>query len=169
MPDKKSQVEDLLSLLLLIIFIVFLALFLSFKGVGTAQSIKENADTKILGLNSDQLLINYLSLQFDSEDSQNNVADALNKYFTTNSENLLKQIKAKTNEFFSRSVLQTDSSSWSLEILHSEKNPIIIESRDSETKHQSRRQVSEIIIPSHNTIKPIKIKLFYVQTKYTEE
>lgn len=165
--SKKSQIEDWLPLLTMIIFLVLLLLFISLSNINKNKKINERIELSILSKDSNQLLLNYLKSQSFVRNQQNeNIADELNYYFMTGDENLLGQINTITNDIFSRSHLETDYSSWSLEIKHPDKKELIIESEKSRESHILRKEVSKILIPTYYNDKSIEIKLFFVQTKF---
>jgi len=168
--SRKSQGEDLLLFFLAIIIIVSIALYFSFKGISQTSSIKERLDYTILVQDSSQSLVSYLRNPFTYKNLINiNMADALSFYFITNDEDLLKQVKIITTDFFSKSDLETDYSSWSMEIEYPGKKTLIIESEKSRTQYILRKEFSTINLPTNYYDKFIEIKLFFVQTRYVVE
>lgn len=167
MLNKKSQVEDWLSFIFAVLIIVFVVFFFPSKSIARTKIIKEKIDFATLTQYSDELLTSYFRHPFTYKNLQGtNIVDAINNYFVTNDDDLLKQIKDVTNEFFSRSDLATDYLSWSLEIYYPEKPLIILESEESRTQYIIRKEISKIIIPTYYNNKFMEIKLFFVQTRY---
>ena len=159
MRNKKAQLEDLLPLLVTIIFLFgFWVLFIL---TNANKTIAEREDIGLVAIETDanQLLINFLRTPFPLENIQDsNMADAINKYFLTEDEDLFNQIDAKAKEFFSASNLETDYSFWSLKIKYPGKDDKIIES-DSAGGHFGWEEIS-IILPINMFNEPIEINLF---------
>lgn len=168
MQNKKSQLEDLLPLLLLIVLGIFsILIFISCTAV-REDRMKEEVEFQSLSKDSTQLLINFLKSPFALNDYENsNIADAINHYFLTKDKILSEQINTKANEFFSKSDLETDYSSWSLDIKYPKKKMITIEPEKSRKKMIQRKVISEVIIPTYGFDKFVEIRLFFVQTKFT--
>ena len=164
MRNKKSQAEDLLQFVFVVLVLVVIVLIFSFKDMNRKKLTKEQLDFQTLSQDASELLAKYLRLQFNEVDDTN-LADAIGLYFSTKDDNLLKKIYALTNEFFSRSVLETDLSSWSIEINYPGKSPVVIESQKSMSEYPIRVEISNIEIPAYNS-QLIKIRLF--QTKKDE-
>ena len=161
MRNKKSQTEDLLQFVFIVIVMLFIVTIFSFKGISKKILTKEAIDFETLVQDSSGLLANYFRIPF-SGIKDANIADAINIYFLTNDENILKQIYGLTNEFFSRSVIETESSSWSLEIVYPGRKSITIESQKSKSEYPIRIEISNIVIPAYNN-QPIKVRLFQTQ------
>ena len=161
MLNKKSQVEDWLPLLLTMIFFVFLILFFSFLDINKDKTTQKAVEFEIITKDSNKLLINYLRspLAFDNV-KNSNMADAINYYFITKDKNLLEQIETETNEFFS-STLETDFSSWLLEIRYEGEELKIESEKVKEKGILSRKSIAEIIMPA-NKDKFVEIKLFFI-------
>lgn len=168
--SKKSQFEDLLPLLVTIIFLgVFYLLFLFTNLNGTIEA-RGKLKLNVIGEDSSQLLLNFLTSPFPLGNLPgSSMADAITTYILTEDENLLKQIDAKANEYFSKSILETDSSSWSMTIKSPEKGDIIVESEKSLNNYITRHMVSKIMMPSPNPDKPVEVELFFVVTKWVAE
>lgn len=158
MQNKKSQVEDLLEFMFIVIVLVIFVLLFSFKGISYARTTSEQVKITTMAQESDDLLIQYFRAPVDST-SETNMADLLDKYFITNDEALLNRIHSITNDFFSKSLLDTDSTSWSLEINYPEKKPLLIESEKSKVKFILRKEISKMIIPSFQSSR-VEVKLF---------
>ena len=164
MLNKKSQVEDLLAFLFIVIVMVFGVIFFPSKSIAETRLVHEKINTQTTSQDSKELLINYVRSPLTSKDFQNmNMEDAINIYFITNDGNLLKQISEVAKEFFSKSGLDTESSSWSLEIEYLDKKPITIESEKSTMQYNTRREISGIIIPTYYGDKFMKIRLFQTE------
>lgn len=163
MQNKKSQIEDLLSFLAAIALIVFIVFFFPSKGIAETKAIQEKVNLQMISKDSEQVLISYLQTPLDQEV---NVAEAISTYFINNDENLLNQIKTLADGSFSKSYLETDSSSWSLEIKYSGRGSLIIEPEKARTNYILRKEVSVVFIPTQFSDKQIELKLFLVQIKY---
>lgn len=168
MSNKKSQLEDLLPLLLLIVLGIFSVIIFSCTNQVNENKLRAEVEFQSLSKDSTQLLINFLKSPFALNDYENsNIAEAINIYLLTKDKNLLKQINVTADEFFSKGDLETDYSSWSLDIKYPEKNRITIEPEKSRKKMIQRKVISEVIIPTSGFDKFIEIRLFFVQTKFT--
>lgn len=166
MLNKKSQIEDLLQFLFVVIVIVLIVLFFSLRNLNKTKAIKENIALQTNEQDSKQLLMNYLRSPSTFNNLRNiNIAELINLYFITNDKNLLEQINAISIDYFSKSHLETEVVSWSLEMEYSDKK-IIIESERSRTRFILRKKISDMIIPAYYG-KSIKIKLF--QTMESEQ
>ena len=164
MQNRKSQVEDWLPLLGIIIFLVVIALFYPLHSIAGTKAMNEKINFDVMSKDSAQLLLNYLKIKLGENE---NVADGIVLYSSTKDSNLLNQIKLKAEDFFSKSDLNTESSSWSLEIKQYNTNPIIVEPEIARTDYILRKEFSKVTIPTYSSNKPIEIKLYLVQTKYT--
>lgn len=161
MSNKKSQVEDLLSFVFIVIVMVFVALIFSFKDLNKTNSIKESMDSQITAQESGELLINYLNLPMSYKNSQNtNMADALSMYVITSDSDLFRQINDGSNKFFSGSAMESGDYSWSLVIEYPDKKPITINSERSSEIYTSRKELSSIPMPAHYSGKFMSIRLF---------
>jgi|SRR3989338_2790729 len=163
MQNKKSQIEDWLSFLVTLFFIIFVVFFLPQQSIAGTRAAREEINLQVISKDSGQILLNYLSTTLDNNV---NVAEAIGAYFLTNDENLLNGIKNAAHKSFSKSYLETDSSSWSLEISYPGKKPLIIEPEKARTDYIIRKEVSAEAIPTGLPDKQIMLKLFLVQTKY---
>ena len=165
---RKAQVEDWLPLLLIIFILIFIFVFISIRDINRYNDVKEKVEFQILSKDSTQLLINYLDIKSAlSETKTGNIADDIIKFFATGDKSIIDKIKPKTDEYFSKSYLETDFSSWSMEINHPGKKEIIIESEESRTRHILRTEISKILIPVPSSNNLVEIKLFFVTTKFT--
>ena len=160
MRNKKSQTEDLLQFVFVVLVLVAIVLIFSFKDINRKKITKEQIDFQTISQDSSELLVKYLRLRFNEIDNKN-LADAISIYFLTNDENMLKHIHALTNDFFSKSTLEADTSSWAIEIMQSGKNTIIIESQKMKL-YISKKEITSARIPSYSG-QVIQIRLF--QTK----
>ncbi|MBI2102137.1 hypothetical protein HYT53_06010 [Candidatus Woesearchaeota archaeon] len=163
MQNKKSQIEDLLSFLAAIVIIVFVVFFFPSRSIAGTKAVQEKINLQMISKDSEQLLISYLRTPLNNDVD---VAEAVNTYFVSNDENLLNQIKTLAHEFFSKSYLETDSSSWSLEIRYPGKSSLIIEPEKARTNYILRKEISVVTIPTQFFDKQIELKMFLVQTKY---
>ena len=165
MSNKKSQMQDFIPLVLLIIIGFFVILFFSQCTKIKTTTAAKNAELEFISKDSEKLLINFLNTQISLETQDNSIAEAINLYFTTQDENLLEHINTRANEFFSKSELENDYSSWSLEIQYPGKKTIIIEPEKSRKNMIQRKLVSKTMIPT-NSPESAEIRLFFVQTKF---
>ncbi|MBI2557957.1 hypothetical protein HYW20_01435 [Candidatus Woesearchaeota archaeon] len=163
MQNKKSQVEDWLPLLGIIIFMVILLVFYPSHSIAGTKAANNKIDFDVMSKDSDQLLLNYLKIKLDDK----NIADAIVTYQLTKDSALLNQMKSNADNFFSKSDLNTESSTWSLEMKPFDENMIIVEPERARTDYILRKELSRTLIPAYYFNKPIEIKLFLVQTKYT--
>ncbi|MEK6868656.1 MAG: hypothetical protein AABX74_00375 [Nanoarchaeota archaeon] len=167
MRNKKSQLEDLLPLLLLTVILFFLFIFAFHTEQARAKKTAAEVNFYSLSKDSTQLLINFLKSPFALDNYKNgNMADAISNYFLTKDKILLGQINIQAKEFFSMSDLETDSSFWSLEIKYPGEKTLKIES-DKSKEYMAKRTISTITIPTSNLDKLIEIKLFIFYTKFT--
>tara|TARA_Y100000310_G_scaffold67689_1_gene63047 strand:- start:3046 stop:3576 length:531 start_codon:yes stop_codon:yes gene_type:complete len=175
MKGKKAQVEDWLPTILLIVVLVFLFFFFSISSANSAEKSKEQIEFQTSSIDSKQLLLIYLKTPFELDAIQNaNIADAIAYYFTNLDEELLKQIKTETNEFFSKSQLESDRSSWSLDLTNPKKiKKITIDSEKTKKQisegrldRKSKIKLSETLVPSPIKDEFIQIQLFSVKTVY---
>lgn len=171
--SSKSQAEDWLPTILFVIFIVFLAIFLLLPTQLNKGEKEEILRLQTTIIDSQKLLVDYLSLPLDLDAAEVNIADAITSYSLNQDENTLQKIKDRTYSFFSKSGLETAGSSWSLEINNGGKGSVIIESKESESarKQQSlglkqiksqKEEIAKIIIPSQN-FEVTEIRLFYLK------
>ena len=176
MLNKKSQVEDWLPLLLLTVIAVFAIFFyISYSNFGRNLAVKEKADSDVTIKESNQILLNYLKSPIIIDKiSDANIADAISYYSITGDAGLLNKIKTATDGFFSKSRIETDYSSWSLEIkyrgkeliIESEKSKILsISNVQSETQLVQKKELTQTIIPTHYNDQFIEIRLFILTTK----
>ena len=170
MSNKKSQVEDWLPLLFIIVALVIVILFISLSNVNRNKSLKEGIELQILEKDSNQLLLDYLDVPIAFENFGNaNVADAINNYFVTEDKGILNNINLATKDFFSKTHLESDYSSWSILITKQRGREIIIESDKSSKQHIIRREVSKVFMPTLGNKDFVEVRLFYVQTKFVAE
>lgn len=160
MLNKKAQVEDLLPLLLVIVLLVFMS-FLPSCMNASRGIIKAKIELHFLSKDSDQLLINFLGTPFYLDNVQDsNVADALNIYFLTDDIDLYFQLDEKANEFFSKSDLESDYATWELRIKHPRKHYLFLMPESIPDTIITKKQISEIAIPTYNHNEFIEIQLF---------
>ena len=164
--SRKAQVEDWLPIILWVLVMVFLFLIFLVPTSITKEKGKKILELQSLNIDSDQYLLDFLSLPFEFNSNKNmNVADAINYYFFNKDENLLIQIKAKSQGFFSKTSLETDDSSWSLEFIHSKKKKFIIDSNKGKSSKNlnfitSKVEISKITIPTNNVDEFIDVRMF---------
>lgn len=161
MPNKKSQLEDLFPLLILIVFLLFAFIFASCTNQTRSSQIQEDTSFQALVWESSQLLFTYLKIPTDLDTIDNSdMADALNLYYLTeDDEDLLEQIDEKTMEFFSTSDLDTEDAFWSLEITPPSKLPLIIMSSNL-AGSSGNVLAATAIVPTNNPDEVIKLELF---------
>ncbi|MDP6547349.1 MAG: hypothetical protein QF917_00100 [Candidatus Woesearchaeota archaeon] len=150
-------------MVLVVLFLVFTFLLFHLASLNKTDALKESVALNVLSKDSDQLLLNYLRAPFEPEGTQN-IADAIADYFLIEDKDSFNQLKSKTDDHFSKSHLVSDYSTWSLDIEHSGRNGIEIESKIPVTPYRSKRQVSTVVIPTNNENSLIEIKLFSIQT-----
>lgn len=163
MLNKRSQLEDLLPLLLLIVILVFLLMFGFITEQTRAKRTAADVNFQSLSKDSTQLLINFLKSPLNDN---SNIADAINNYFLTEDEILKEQISKQALEFFSVNYLETDYSTWSLEIKNPEKEELIIGTERSKRDIISRKVISKIMIPTYDPNELIGLRLFFIQKKF---
>ncbi len=166
MQNKKSQVEDLLPLLLVMILMVFFLSCTAYSSKTEENKLKVATEFQSLSKDSTQLLINFLrSNVYLSSIEDGNMAELLNIYFLTEDKSLFGQIENRAKEYFSASDLETDISFWSLEIKYPGKKTIKIES-DKAKGYVSKKMISSITIPTNDANKHIEINLFIFYTAF---
>ena len=136
MPNKnkflrKSQAEDLFPLLIAIGIALFLFFYLSVGYYSQNDIIKEVVSSQVIIRDSDQQLINYLKTPVKSDKfPDSDIADLIISYYFNKNDDTLNQLKLSSDEFLSKSSLETDYSSWSVNIIYSDKE-LKIESEKS--------------------------------------
>ena len=167
MQNKKSQVEDMLAYLLvvLVLFSGFLYYFVS--NLNKEEKLQQQVKKSILNRDSSDLVLNYLRSPLDSIDGVN-IADSLNNYFVNYDSSVLEQIKIKANKFFSKSDLETEYSTWSLVVTYNFKE-LVIESDKPKEGFIERREISKVDIPTGYTDKVIEVTLFTKQKNTLNE
>lgn len=166
MLNKKSQVEDWLSLVFIIAAIVIVVFVLSLINISKKNSSNEYASVLVMEKDANQLLHNYLSSSPGAVDSNNrNTADVINTYFTNEDPKYLSELNQITNDFLSNSEIETDYSTWSLEMKFNDKE-ITLDSERARKSRVLRREIARTIIPSYLNSGPIEIRLFEVTTKF---
>ena len=173
MLNTKSQLEDFLPLLLLIFGLVFLFFFISCTiDIGKIKS-KESIGLHSLSKDSTNLLLNFVRSHFPLENNENsNIAEAINVYFITEdedeSEDLLESLEEKANDFFSNSDLETDYTSFVLEIKYPGKKAVIFGPGEKNyvLTTYTKTLISEMRIPAHDPDKFIELRSFLVRTKW---
>lgn len=182
MQNKKAQVEDWLPLMLIIVVLFFFVSCTAIGNLSRHKTIDSAVTSRLIVKDSSQQLLNYLKSPVKLDNMNDvNVADALNYYYLNKNDKLLSQIKAATDEFFSKSSIETDYASYSIEIAYPNKD-IVIEPEKlrkqkliinqmkkendlSKIKISERKEMDAAIIPIFNTDKIIQIKLFMITTK----
>jgi len=166
MKNKKSQVEDWLPMLLLIALLIVVFFITLIPNIQKEKEKKKITEFQSLDIDSDQYLVDFLRTELEEN---LNVADTIIVYLK-DEEELMERVGKKAEKFFLRTGLETDTSSWSLEIKY--RNKIItIDSEkvkstaDKRVYYDIRRKVSSTIIP-HLDLSTIEIKLFFVSTNY---
>jgi len=179
MLNKKSQVEDWIPTLISLLILVSIALFFPIFKASANERINEQIKFQSLSIDADQILVNYLGTPIKLENFPDaDITDAIAYYFATLDENILKQIESKTDEFYSKSKLETDFSSWSLDIKNPEKKKTVtIESEKAKKRKRelsdnrlydvTRREVSKITLPYPIKDESIEIQLFNVIGAYS--
>lgn len=162
MSNKKSQVEDWLPLLGIIVVLLLVLAYISYFNIKTGNDSREKINSQIIVKDSGQLLINYLNSPF--EESETNIAEGTSIYYFDKNPEILSQLNIATENFFSSSSLETDYSTWSLEINYND-DILIIESQRAKTQHILRKEIARTIIPTHHG-SLIEIKLFIVTTRF---
>lgn len=166
MPNKKAQVEDWLPLLLIIVVLLFFVSCTAIGNFNRHRIVDQAVTSQFIIKDSSQQLLNYLKSPIKLDNMNDaNVADALNYYYLKKNDALLKQIKVATDDFFSKSSIETDYSSYSIEIKYPD-DEILVESERSRMQQVLRKELVATIIPISNTDKIIQIKLFIVTTKF---
>lgn len=166
MPNKKAVIEDWLPLLLIIVVLLFFVSCTAIGNFNRHRIIDQAVTSQFIIKDSSQQLLNYLKSPIKLDNMNDaNVADALNYYYLKKNDALLKQIKVATDDFFSKSSIETDYSSYSIEIKYPD-DEILIESERSRMQQVLRKELVATIIPISNTDKIIQIKLFIVTTKF---
>lgn len=162
--SKKSAIDTLLEILIVVIFLIFLYLFIAIQ----SNSEKEDINYQLLKKDSTQLLINYLGTRLNFNNEELKMSSAILNYFEFQDEALFQKIAEKTADFFSGSHLQTDYSSWELELSSGGKRKVI-ESEQTKSFQQSKKLASRIVIPLNDRKSFVEAKLFFVQTKFKEK
>ena len=131
MLNKKSQAEDLFPLIIAIGIALFLFFYLSVGYYSQNDIIRNVIASQVIIRDSDQQLLNYLKIpvKFDKL-SDADIADLIVYYYFNKNNDALNQLKFTSDEFFSKSPLETDYSSWFVEIIYSDKE-LTIESEKS--------------------------------------
>ena len=169
MLNKKSQVEDWLPLILIIIVLLFVLLYISYAQFGSERTAQEIIGKKIVVKDSQDILLNYLKSPINLEKFPDaNIADALSYYSIREDVDLLLRLQAATNSYFSKSSLETDYSSYSLEISYAGKE-LVIESEKSRTNMVAREFLSATAIPTPYKDDLIQLKLFLVTTRFVSK
>ena len=162
MSNKKSQVEDYLPLLGMIVILFMVMAYISYFNIKTGKDLRERVASEVIVKDSGQLLINYLSSPLDKYDA--NIAEGISIYHIDKNPDILSQLNIATENFFSRSSFETDYSTWSLEISHND-NLLIMESQRAKTQHILRKEIARTVIPVQGG-SLIEVKLFIVTTKF---
>ncbi len=166
MRNKKSQVEDLLPLLLVMVLMVFFLSCTAYSSKTEEDKLKAAIEFQSLSKDSTQLLINFLRNPIELRNGETgDISEAINIYFLTNDEVLLNQIKNRAKEYFSASDLETDVTFWSLEITYPGKKTIKIESGKAKG-YVSKKAISAITMPTNDVNKNMEINLFIFYTTF---
>lgn len=169
MLNKKSITHDLLALLSLILVLVFVFLYIILAEFGSATKTQQIIGKKIIVRDAHDILLYYLKSPLTiSGFSESNIADGISYYSIKEDADLLNKIKIMTDDYFSKSALETDYSSYSLEISYAGKE-LIIESEKSRTQLVARELLSATAIPIPHKGDLIIIKLFLVTTRFVSK
>ena len=162
MSNKKSQVEDYLPFLGMIVILFMVLAYISYFNIEAGKDSKERIASEIVVKDSGQLLINYLGSPLGKHDS--NIAEGMGLYYIDKNPEILSQLNTATENFFSSSSIETDYSTWSLEITQ-DNDDLVIESQRAKTQHILRKEIARTIIPTHGG-SLIEVKLFIVTTRF---
>ena len=168
MLNKKSQLEDLLPLLLLMVLLTFLLLFISCANTTKQSKLKEQIELQSLNKDSAQLMINFLRSPVVMENGQErNMADSISLYFLTEDKVSLNLLTGEAKKFFSTSVIETDSYFWSLEIKHPDGKTAgrIISDKGIGKSYMAKKKISTIKIPTSDPEKNAEINIFIFYIK----
>ena len=169
MSNKKSFVQDWLLVPLVIILLLGLFLYVSLGNFNRQKTGQENAASQVIVKDSNQLLLNYLKSPVDSDKSHDaDVADLINYYYINKNDGIFNQLRLVTEEFFTKSSIETDYSSYSIEITFPDKE-FVIESEKSRTQQVLRKELARTIMPTSYNNRFIEIKLFIVTTKFVSK
>ena len=163
MSNKKASViADWLPLMLIIVVLLCVLLFASLGEFGKEKTVQQYVAEKIQIRDAHDILSNYLKSPLDLNGfPQANIADGIASYSIKEDAQMLQKIQASTDEFFSKSSLETDYSLYSLEISYAGKE-FVVESEKSRTQMSTRKLLSETAIPMPYNNGVIQIKLFIV-------
>jgi len=174
MFNKKSQIEDWIPIILIVIIIIFIVIIIPVTNLTSNERAINRLQFQPFGIDSDQLLVNYLRIPIELENFPNaDMADAINYYFSNLDEDLLDKIKTETIKFISKSSLESDTSSWIIDIKNLKKRRTITigSEKVSDIKRRGydqalyiriRQEVSKTILPSPVKDELIQIQLFKV-------
>lgn len=162
--SRKSQAEDLLILIITVIVIIGIILVFSYNNINKTKIKKEKLALEINNQESGQLLINYLRSQLRFKNVEDlAVSEAISTFLSNEDEDLWMAIEQKSNEFFSKSSLESDKTSWSLIIAYNNKQ-FVLQSAAAKKRLLSIKEMSKISSPHYGS-NPIEIRLFLVQIK----
>lgn len=163
MRNKKSQVEDYLPLLAIIVVLLVVMSLISYFNIKEQKDSRARVSSQIIVKDSGQLLANYLSSPFGNS-PETNVAEGISIYYLEKNPEVLNQLNTITDNFFSGSSFETDYSTWSLELNHNE-DELIIESQRAKTSQILRKEIATTFVPMHNG-DLIEARLFIVTTRF---
>lgn len=169
MPNKKSQVEDWLPLILIIVVLTFLLFYISFSEFESEKTAQELVLKKIQIRDTHDILSNYLKSPLSLEKIPDaNIADGIGYYSVKDDAELLNKIQIATDDFFSKSSLGTDYSSYSLEITYAGKE-LVLESKKSRKQLSTKEELSKISIPTPYKDDLINLRLFLITLNKCKE
>ena len=168
MPNKKSQLEDLFPLLVLIVFLLFAFIFSSCTNQIKSSQINEDTSFQKIKEKSSQLLFIFLKTPIDLDNFENSdIADALNLYFLTDDEDIWDQVQDKASEFYSASDLETEDTFWSLQITPpgtDDLDDILVIISSNPRSYGSKILTAKATIPTNNPDEAIEIDSFIFYT-----
>jgi hypothetical protein len=164
MQNKRSQVEDSFGLIIGVVFLVLLVAGTSFASIHSKKTARESVSSEIVITNSGQHLLNFLRNPVVFKGYNTNVAGAIDMYYNGDDKQIINLIESEAYSYFSESSIETDYSSWSIELSYAGKETII-ESERSRTQMVLRKQLSIIKLPSASN-ENIDPKLFLITTGF---
>ena len=167
MSNKKTAViQHWLPMILMILVLIFVMLYISLGKFGNENTIQQYVAEKIQIRDAHDILLNYLKSPLNLNGfPQANIADGISIYSIKENPELLGKIQSESEAFFSKSSLETDYSSYSLDIQYSGKE-MVIESEKSRTQMVTRKLLSVTAIPTAYKDDLIQLKLFLVTTRF---
>lgn len=164
MSNKKSQIEDWLPLFGIIVVLLMVLAYISYFNLKSGRDQRERINSQIIVKDSGQLLLNYLNGPLGSKYPGVNIAEGMSMYYADKDNEILIQLNVVSEIFFSKSSLETDYSTWSIEINHKD-DRIVIEPQKAKTQQILRKEVARTAIPTHYG-NLIEVNLFIVTTRF---